>query len=100
MLEKFPDKIVNIHPALLPKYGGQGMYGHHVHEAVIKAGEKETGVTIHLVNSEYDKGRILAQVKVEVKADDTAETLSKRVLEAEHSLYVQTVAKIAKGMKL
>jgi len=100
ILQKYPDKILNIHPALLPRHGGQGMYGMFVHQAVLKAGEKETGATIHLVNDEYDKGRILAQAKVPVENGDTPESLAKRVLEAEHMLYVDTVAKIAKGMKI
>jgi phosphoribosylglycinamide formyltransferase-1 len=90
-------KIINIHPALLPKYGGKGMYGMHVHEAVLEAGEKVSGATVHLVNEIYDDGRILAQHKVPVEKDDSPETLQKRVLEVEHQLYPETIAKIAKG---
>lgn len=90
-------KIINIHPALLPKYGGKGMYGLHVHEAVIAAGDSTTGVTVHEVNEIYDNGKILAQTEVEVKSDDTPEVLQKRVLEVEHKIYPQTIAKIARG---
>lgn len=90
-------KILNIHPALLPKYGGQGMYGLHVHQAVISAGEKITGVTVHEVNEVYDDGRILAQEEVPVLANDTPEILQKRVLIIEHKFYPATIAKIARG---
>ncbi|MEI6691971.1 MAG: phosphoribosylglycinamide formyltransferase [Chlorobium sp.] len=90
----FPDKILNIHPALLPKFGGEGMYGIHVHSAVISAGETESGATVHFVNEEYDKGRILLQRKVPVLADDTPETLAARVLECEHRLYPEAVEKM------
>jgi phosphoribosylglycinamide formyltransferase-1 len=90
-------KIINIHPALLPKYGGQGMYGLHVHEAVIAAGDSVTGVTVHQVNEIYDNGKILAQTRVEVMPSDTPEILQKRVLEIEHIFYPQTIAKIARG---
>jgi phosphoribosylglycinamide formyltransferase 1 len=104
-MKKIPDRlirgyhhrIVNIHPALLPKFGGKGMYGIHVHEAVLAAGEKETGVTIHLVDEVYDNGRILAQRRLAVLPDDTPETLQQRVLEIEHQLYPETVARIASG---
>ncbi|MBT7952466.1 MAG: phosphoribosylglycinamide formyltransferase [Gammaproteobacteria bacterium] len=96
-LAAFPGKIINIHPCLLPKYGGQGMYGMRVHEAVIASGDKESGVTIHVVNAEYDKGAILAQQKVLVKEGDSAESLAERVLAVEHSLYTETIAKIVSG---
>lgn len=90
-------RIINIHPALLPKYGGKGMYGIHVHEAVLEAGEDETGVTIHQVNEIYDQGKILNRCRVAVASDDDPESLQKRVLEFEHKLYPETIAKIAKG---
>lgn len=90
-------RVINIHPALLPKHGGKGMFGIHVHEAVLAAGDKETGVTIHKVDDLYDHGRILAQRKVEVLPDDTPESLQQRVLKVEHSLYPETVARIASG---
>lgn len=95
-LSAYKGRIVNIHPALLPKFGGQGMYGINVHRAVLAAGEVESGATVHLVDGEYDHGEILAQRKVPVLADDTPETLAQRVLEVEHRLYVDTLAEIAK----
>jgi phosphoribosylglycinamide formyltransferase-1 len=91
------DGIINIHPCLLPKYGGQGMYGMRVHEAVIASGDTESGVTIHVVNEEYDKGAILAQQKVPVEKHDSAKTLAERVLAVEHSLYPETICKIVAG---
>ncbi len=97
VLSAFSNRILNIHPALLPKFGGQGMYGMHVHEAVIAASETESGATVHLINEVYDEGPILQQLKVPVLQDDTPETLQKRVLEKEHILYPDTVAKIARG---
>lgn len=94
IIDKFPNRILNIHPALLPKFGGHNFYGMKVHEAVIAAGESESGCTIHIVNSEYDSGRILSQTKVPVKEKDTPETLQKRVLKQEHILYSETIRKI------
>ena len=91
-------KIVNIHPALLPKFGGAGMYGRRVHEAVLAAGEKESGATVHHVTAEYDRGLIIAQESVPVLANDTAETLAARVLEAEHHLYPRTLHTLAKEL--
>lgn len=96
-LSHFLGRILNIHPALLPKHGGQGMYGIRVHEAVIAAGEKESGVTVHLVDEEYDRGPILAQVRVPVMPGDTPETLAERVLVQEHILYPATLQRIATG---
>lgn len=98
IIERFHDRILNIHPALLPKFGGKGMYGIHVHEAVVAAKEAESGVTIHLVNENYDDGRILAQKRVKVLDTDTPQSLQERVLEMEHQLYPDTVAKIAAGI--
>lgn len=97
ILDEYKGRILNIHPALLPKYGGKGMYGIHVHEAVLAAGDKETGVTIHLVDEQYDNGRILAQKKVPVLPDDTPEILAARVLIEEHKLYSKVLQEIAKG---
>ncbi len=97
LLEEFKGKIFNIHPSLLPKHGGQGMYGLHVHEAVLASGESETGVTIHMVDGEYDQGRILAQEKVPVEADDTPELLAVRVLKVEHELYSETLQGVIEG---
>jgi len=96
-LSYFRGRIVNIHPALLPKFGGQGMYGIRIHEAVIAAGERVSGVTIHLVDENYDTGPILAQRQVPVMAGDTAAALAERVLAVEHELYVETLARIARG---
>ena len=96
-LSHFRGRILNIHPALLPKHGGKGMYGIHVHESVIAARETESGVTIHLVNDEYDRGPIIAQVRVPVKPDDTPEILAARVLIKEHKLYPATLEGIVTG---
>ena len=91
IVRRLPDRILNIHPSLLPKFGGKGFWGMHVHEAVIAAHEKESGPTVHLVSEEIDKGRILAQVKVPVLEDDTPEVLAARVLVQEHNLYWKTI---------
>ena len=85
LINKYPSKIINIHPALLPKYGGNGMYGSKVHEAVLKNKEKESGVTIHFVNERFDEGKIIHQAKCDVLIDDTIETLSKRIHHLEYS---------------
>jgi phosphoribosylglycinamide formyltransferase-1 len=90
----FHDRIINIHPALLPKFGGEGMYGIHVHTAVLEAGETESGATVHLVNEEYDKGRILMQRRVPVLSGDTPESLAQRVLACEHTLYPDALEKL------
>ncbi len=95
----FQDKIINIHPALLPKFGGQGMYGIYVHTAVLEAGETESGATVHLVNEEYDKGKILMQRHVPVLPDDTSEILAARVLECEHKLYPDALEKFLAGQQ-
>lgn len=84
MVEAYPDRIINIHPALLPKFGGKGMYGHHVHEAVVAAGEKETGITIHYVNEHYDEGAPIFQAKFEVLPEYTAEDVEARIHELEY----------------
>ncbi len=97
VLEKYDNRIFNIHPALLPKYGGKGMYGIHVHEAVIAAGEKESGVTIHRVNAQYDSGEIVRQATVPVMEGDTPDTLAARVLEREHAFLVEVISDIADG---
>lgn len=90
VLESYKGRILNIHPALLPKFGGKGMYGDYVHEAVLAAKETKTGVTIHLVDEEYDTGKIMNQCVIEIFDNDTAESLSKRVREREHIFYVKT----------
>lgn len=94
-LDRFRNRILNTHPALLPKYGGQGFYGRNVHAAVLAAGESESGATVHLVDGEYDTGPILAQVKVPVRASDTEEMLEERVKEAERKLIVVTLGELA-----
>jgi phosphoribosylglycinamide formyltransferase-1 len=96
-LNCFRNRILNIHPALLPKYGGEGMYGSRVHKAVLAAGEKETGVSIHVVDEDYDSGPLIAQTRMPVSEDDTVETLSSRVLAREHSFLVETLQKIVSG---
>ncbi|MEE1020419.1 MAG: phosphoribosylglycinamide formyltransferase [Bacteroidales bacterium] len=86
ILKEYPNKIINIHPALLPKYGGKGMHGHHVHEAVIAAKEPESGITIHYVNEKYDEGNIIFQAKCSISSEDTADSLAEKIhlLEKEH----------------
>lgn len=97
VLSAYANRILNIHPALLPKYGGQGMYGQRVHDAVLAAGERESGATVHLVDGDYDTGPIVAQAKVPIQAGDTPETLAARVLKVEHTLFPETLARIASG---
>ena len=96
-LNAFKGRILNIHPALLPKFGGQGFYGKAVHGAVLAAGEVESGATVHLVDAEYDTGPIVAQKTVPVLADDTPEDLAARVLTQEHLIYTETLQRIAAG---
>ncbi|UWX57954.1 phosphoribosylglycinamide formyltransferase [Chlorobaculum sp. MV4-Y] len=94
VIAAYPEKIVNIHPSLLPQFGGHGMYGMRVHEAVIESGETRSGATVHFVNEEYDKGRIIMQNHVPVLPGDTAETLAERVLRCEHRLYPAALEKL------
>ncbi len=94
LIKAFPGKIVNIHPALLPKYGGKGMYGQAVHEAVIAAKEKESGITIHYVDELYDHGKIIFQAKCPVRENDTAGSLAMRIHALEHEHYPQVIEKI------
>ncbi len=84
LIEAFPDRIINIHPALLPRHGGKGMWGRHVHETVLAAGETESGITIHRVNEHYDEGDILLQARCPVLRGDSVETLAARVQRLEH----------------
>ncbi|HKJ34867.1 MAG TPA: phosphoribosylglycinamide formyltransferase [Balneolales bacterium] len=90
----FHNQIINIHPSLLPKYGGKGYYGIHVHEAVLANEEKESGCTVHVVSEEYDQGHILGQTKVPVKPGDTPKILQRRILEKEHQLLIQVIKEI------
>lgn len=94
MIESFSNKIINIHPALLPKYGGKGMYGHFVHEAVIAAREKETGITIHLVDELYDHGTCLFQAKVEIAENDTPESIAQKVHQLEYKHFPEVIQNI------
>lgn len=94
VLNAYAGRILNTHPALLPRYGGAGFYGRKVHQAVLAAGDRETGATVHLVNEEYDAGPILAQVRVPVRADDEVETLEERVKVAERKLIVATLGEL------
>lgn len=98
IIEAFPNSIINIHPALLPAYGGKGMYGHHVHEAVIAAGEKKSGVTVHYVNNDIDGGEIIMQQEVEILPDDTAETLEAKIHPVEYELYPRAIAEVIRRM--
>jgi phosphoribosylglycinamide formyltransferase 1 len=96
VVARFKGRMINIHPALLPDFGGPGMYGRRVHEAVLASGAKESGATVHFVDEEFDRGAIIAQEKVPVRKGDTAETLAARVLEAEHRLLPKVVLDLAR----
>ena len=96
ILLAFPNRIVNIHPALLPKFGGKGMYGLNVHKAVIDAKEKESGITIHHLNEHYDEGKIIFQAVCEVKSNDTPEKLAQKVQELEHNYFGKTIEQLLK----
>lgn len=91
LLSAYPNKILNIHPALLPEFGGKGMYGRYVHEAVKAAAKKESGITIHLVNEKYDEGEVLFQAQTPLAVSDTAEDIQKKVLRLEHTWYPKIV---------
>ncbi len=95
VVRAFKNKIINIHPAMLPQFGGAGMYGIHVHEAVLKSGAKVTAVTVHLVDEKYDHGPILFQKEILVKENDTPESLQKRVLKIEHRVYPYVIGLLA-----
>jgi formyltetrahydrofolate-dependent phosphoribosylglycinamide formyltransferase len=94
LVAAYPDHIINIHPALLPKYGGKGMYGMKVHEAVIAAGEKESGITIHYVNDHFDEGEHIFQAKTIIEAGDTPESLAQKIHELEHVHFPETIKKL------
>lgn len=91
MIQAFPGKIINIHPALLPAYGGKGMYGHNVHHAVIAANEQESGISIHYVNEVYDSGSVILQARCSVEADDTADSLADRIHRLEHFYFPRAI---------
>lgn len=94
LTQAFANRMLNIHPALLPKYGGKGMYGHFVHEAVVEAGEKESGITIHYVNERYDEGQIIFQASCEVVATDTPEDVAIKVQQLEHAHFPSVVDQV------
>jgi len=94
LINAFRGKIINIHPALLPKYGGKGMYGSHVHEAVIKNREKTSGITIHFVNEKYDDGQIILQKEIPVLENDTPDTLAARIHELEYEYYPKVIEEL------
>lgn len=91
LIRLYPNRMINIHPALLPKYGGKGMYGMRVHQAVKAAGDTSTGITIHLVNEEYDKGRVLLQKSVEVESSDTPEAIAQKVHQLEYDFFPKVI---------
>jgi len=95
VIREYAGRIINIHPALLPAFGGEGMYGARVHEAVIESGASESGVTVHLVDDEYDRGPIVAQWRIPVEKSDTAESLAARVLAVEHVVYPRVIEMVA-----
>ncbi|MDY3069283.1 MAG: phosphoribosylglycinamide formyltransferase [Parabacteroides sp.] len=99
LLKAFPGRIVNIHPSLLPKFGGKGMYGIHVHEAVVKSGEKESGITIHYINERYDEGAIIFQTSCPVFPNDTPEDLATRVHALEYEYYPKVIEEILEGVE-
>lgn len=94
LIDAFPQRIVNIHPALLPAYGGKGMYGMHVHRAVVESGEKVTGISIHYVNERYDEGAIIFQASCAIQPYDTPETVAEKVHELEHEYYPQVIEEL------
>ena len=98
VVEGYRGKILNVHPALLPKFGGKGMYGMNVHRAVIEAGELESGATVHIVDEEYDTGAIIAQQRIAIHPDETPESLAERVLSVEHELYPRVVFEVAERL--
>ena len=99
LIERFPNRIINIHPALLPKFGGKGMWGHHVHEAVKAAGETESGITIHYVNAELDQGEHIAQYSTPLSPDDTAEDIADKVHVLEMKYFPNVIEKVIFGRK-
>lgn len=100
LIKAYHNKIINIHPALLPKFGGKGMYGMHVHEAVVKAGEKESGITVHLIDEHYDKGTTLFQAKCAVESTDDAEAVAARIHELEQRYFPLAIEAFLQGKSL
>lgn len=100
LVKGYPEKIVNIHPALLPKYGGKGMYGHFVHEAVVAAKETQSGITIHFVNQHYDEGNIISQITCEVSETDSPDDVAKKVQVLEHEYYPKVIEEVVMQSKV
>ncbi|MCC8153346.1 MAG: phosphoribosylglycinamide formyltransferase [Tannerellaceae bacterium] len=96
LLKAFPNRIINIHPALLPKHGGKGMFGMHVHKAVVAAGEKETGITIHYINEEYDEGAVIFQAQCEVSPEDTPEDVATKIHTLEYAHFPHVIEEVIK----
>jgi phosphoribosylglycinamide formyltransferase 1 len=99
LLQAFPNKIINIHPALLPKYGGKGMYGDHVHKAVLAAGEEESGITIHFTNEQFDEGEVLHQSKFRIDPGDTLDVIKFKIQQLEHHHFPRVIESLLKKMK-
>ncbi|MCS5582602.1 MAG: phosphoribosylglycinamide formyltransferase [Pseudomonadales bacterium] len=99
VLEAYRDRIINVHPSLLPRHGGPGFYGSRVHKAVIESGDSETGATVHLVNDDYDMGKALLQEKITVKVDDTPDSLAERLHPIEHKLLIEVIQQYAAGKR-
>ncbi|MFC5409993.1 phosphoribosylglycinamide formyltransferase [Larkinella bovis] len=98
LVKAFPQRMINIHPALLPKYGGKGMYGHFVHEAVVASGEPESGITIHYVNERYDEGNIIFQASCALDPQDTPDEVARKVQVLEHRYFPEVVEQVLKTM--
>lgn len=98
LLHAYPQRIVNIHPALLPKFGGKGMYGDHVHQAVVAAGERETGITIHYINEHYDEGTIIRQFRCPVLPTDTPEAVAAKVHQLEYAHYPEIIRQLVEAL--
>ncbi len=96
LVEKYPNKIINVHPALLPNYGGKGMYGMNVHKAVVQAGEEESGITIHYVNERFDEGEVIMQAKCRVDKEDTAEDVAQKIHSLEAKYFAKTIEELLK----
>ena len=94
LIRAFPNKIINIHPALLPNYGGKGMYGMYVHKAVIESGDAESGISIHYVNEKYDEGKIIFQARCKIDRDDTPETLAKKIHQLEYEYFPKVIEEL------
>ena len=99
MVDSYPNRIINIHPSLLPKYGGKGMYGSNIHKAVIENKENESGISIHFVNQNYDEGKIILQKKCALSIDETVETLIQKIQKLEHSYFPSAIEKILNNYK-